>query len=536
MVGLRRVRISAWAAAATMSGFLTLGAGGAAAQSVFCPASPGVATGPGDNPNFALATGRCTNGNSGTGAFSGAALGSQSLSDLASGSTETTNRASSGMVQERRQAEQESCPIGTVRRQGRCLPIPRAETRADPQLPARTRVPAAVRARSEARRAPMRASRRGPVAQPVDVGMYEKGPRAVVVPAFVQAYEGVRMGTFAQGFGDYEERSGRSGSSLLYLQPDPTTGASGGGPAVINPLQILSKSRSTSFGALGGIDFTSRGHLSADDGLIVGILGGYVESEVRVSSRILSLNPTLANNGSSTLTARSSGGSVGGFATYFDGPLSIDALYKADFLDLSERFIDNQAYSATFTYNGPGVPPTINPPQNALIFGTGKTSLVNHSIVANFNYRIPLASGFWMEPTAGLQARWVDYASSAALLGLADGHLFRLQAGSRFGWDLDYGWMRLTPVITGLAYSDVSVKGGFVDFGQNGSFGATSGSLGVSGTSPVNIRQEGLLRGQGIFTLIGEFNNGWSAFAQAEVRGGKDLFGVGGKGGIRYQW
>lgn len=499
--------------AGIMAGLMA-GADGASAQSTFCPASlPTV-----DIGTFGLDSGRCTNGL--VGAFSGAALGSQSLSDLASGSTETTNRAASGMINERRQGAQFSCPAGTVRSGGQCLPVQRPQTRADSQLPSRTRVPAAVRARSEAAPAPARkrtvtrvVTRGGKtvrvrVAEPVAAGPYEQAP-LVAVPAFVEAELAPRWGVFAQGYGDYEERTGRSGSTMSYPGIAPI------------PITILTKSNTTSMGFVGGIDYTTRGLFSSDDGLIFGVLGGYSESEVKISSRILSTDPSLLGDGYSSLRARATGGSVGAFATYFTGPLSVDALYKVDFYNLNESFTD----LAAFTLAG-----------STVIAGAGSTSLTNHSLVGNINYRIPLSGSFWLEPTAGIQARWVDYASSAAQLGLANGHLLRIQGGARLGWDFDYAGIKITPIITGLAYSDVTVTGGFVEFGQGGGFGATSTQLGVSGTSVINIRQQGLLRGQGILTVVADFGNGWSGFVQGDVRGGKDLFGAGGKGGIRYQW
>ena len=47
---------------------------------------------------------------------------------------------------------------------------------------------------------------------------------------------------------------------------------------------------------------------------------------------------------------------------------------------------------------------------------------------------------------------------------------------------------------------------------------------------------EGKIRGEGIFALSFDYGNGLSSFALAEVRGGQDLFGAGGKAGLRFQW
>jgi len=47
---------------------------------------------------------------------------------------------------------------------------------------------------------------------------------------------------------------------------------------------------------------------------------------------------------------------------------------------------------------------------------------------------------------------------------------------------------------------------------------------------------EGLMRGQGIFALNLDFGYGMSSFVQGDVYGGAQLFGAGGRAGIRYQW
>ena len=80
----------------------------------------------------------------------------------------------------------------------------------------------------------------------------------------------------------------------------------------------------------------------------------------------------------------------------------------------------------------------------------------------------------------------------------------------------------MTTTITGLAYDDVQVTGGLI------AGGATVGTVLAS--------DQGKIRGQGIFVNAVDFGNGYSAFAQADVRGGSGLFGIGGRAGIRAQF
>ena len=81
----------------------------------------------------------------------------------------------------------------------------------------------------------------------------------------------------------------------------------------------------------------------------------------------------------------------------------------------------------------------------------------------------------------------------------------------------------MTSTVTGLAYDNVSVSGGFI---QNVAFGNQAELL----------NDQGKLRGEGILALNFDYGNGLSTFVQGDVRGGEGLFGAGGKGGFRYQW
>jgi hypothetical protein len=226
-------------------------------------------------------------------------------------------------------------------------------------------------------------------------------------------------------------------------------------------------------------------------------------------------------NGQSTLDAHLAGASAGAYITYFNDRFSSDLTFRADFLSLSESFNEILA----FTVNVDPTTQTKAPGTGVLspFAGGGSTRLNNYTTNGNLNYRLPISTISWIEPTIGFQYTQSDYDASAAALGLTNGHLVKLQGGARYGVEYYWGPAKLTATLTGLAYEDVSITGGFI---QNVAFG----------TNGLIINDQGLLRGQGILALNLAYANGVSLFAQGDVRGGKDLFGGGGKGGFRVMW
>jgi hypothetical protein len=82
----------------------------------------------------------------------------------------------------------------------------------------------------------------------------------------------------------------------------------------------------------------------------------------------------------------------------------------------------------------------------------------------------------------------------------------------------------MTTTLTGLAYNDVLVQGGFIPVGA------------FQGNNLLVQADQGFMRGQGILVLNFDFADGMSSFVQGDVYGGAHLFGAGGRAGIRYQW
>jgi hypothetical protein len=287
-----------------------------------------------------------------------------------------------------------------------------------------------------------------------------------------------------------------------------------------SPLALSGESRATLGGVLGGADATFRNLWFTNDGVILGALTGYMSSNVRLTTTSISSNPGQVGNGASVLNAHLEGPSAGAYITYFNQRFSGDLTFRADFLNLSESFNDILAYTANVNSMGMLLSGTL---VTSPYSGTGSTNLNNYTTNGNLNYRIPLTTVSWIEPTAGFQYTQSDYDASAAALGLTNGHLVRVQGGARYGIESYWGNATLLTTLTGLAYEDVSVSGGFI---QNVAFG----------NNALIINDQGLLRGQGILAFNLAFNNGVTLFAQGEVRGGQDLFGAGGKGGIRVTW
>jgi len=430
---------------------LALGSTASGAQSLYCQGG-----------GFGLDDGFCTNGV--IGAFSNAALAAQALSDVSqSASLEATQTALSA-ISARRRVEQEGCPPGQEVVNGECRPAVVTPVPGPAAAPRR----AAPRARPAAAPAP-------------------------VYPAFVET--ATRYGTWIRLMGDYERRTGNA----------TVTGGIIGGPIAGATFTIDSSSRATSWGFVAGADLTTRGVAAPGDGLILGILVGYVDSEVRLTATSSTAG---LSDGSGALNAHLYGPTLGAYLTYFNGGFSADLTFKADLLKMSVSFTDLLAFNDGTT---------------AQFAGSGSTDLVNYTTIGNLNYRIPLAGAMWVEPTVGFMFSAAKYSSGAARLGLADGEVFRVQGGARFGTEWMMDRVRVTPVLTALIYDNVKVSGGFV---------TTGGFL----NTPVGLADEGKIRGQGILAFNFDFGNGLTSFVQGEVRGGENLIGYGGKGGFRYQW
>jgi hypothetical protein len=158
--------------------------------------------------------------------------------------TQQTTTAALDAISARRKEETERCPEGFERsNDGTCKRIVVSEP--SPRISSSR--PAAQRQKAPAPMMPVKA-----------------------LPIVVD--QGWRWGVWAHGFGDYERRT-ESGSSSISV-----TGV-GSGQGIVTDLT----QKATTGGVIGGVDATFRNLLAGSDGLIVGILAGYVSTDISLS-------------------------------------------------------------------------------------------------------------------------------------------------------------------------------------------------------------------------------------------------------------
>jgi hypothetical protein len=439
----------------------------AQAQNVFCPGGNLNGGGP-----TTLQSGLCTNG--ATGAFSTAALSSQSLSEVSQSTTQQSNNQTLEAIGERRRTEAQ-------RRTTAAAPARDAED------PPRRRAP----------RQTETLTRDVPTAPPPP-----EAPMVYKAPAYYKAdpylIDSYVPAAWVHAYGNYEHRTAAFQANGAAI---------GGGSAT--PMNISIDSKTDTWGLVAGFDITRRNVAHAGDVWIGGLLAGYMESNVTLNASGLSTNTAAAGNSFSTMHIRLNGPTVGAFSTYFWGPWSTDLTVKADFLNLGENFFEVFGFNA-----GAGTVPYA---------GMASTHVTNISTLGNVYYKIQLAPTFWVEPTVGFIDTSSLYDSGAAALGLSDGYVFRLHGGARFSTDCWWDGVHVTPSLTARAYDDVKVVGGPI---QNGAF--------IGG--PLLPNDQGKVRGEGILAFNFDHGHGLSSFVQGQVYGGQDLFGAGGKGGVRIQW
>lgn len=441
-----------WAAAILLVGAVS--GNPAQAQNALCPTSIPGQTG------ISFQGSSCTNSVTGVGAYSNAALASQSLGELSQSSTQEATKATMASIAERRATEQQSCPDGFVRINGACMP---AET--------------ALRFAAEPPDA---------TAMAIPQSLLTFAPPPTKALAKQPVIEPPHWAVWAQAYGAYERLSGQSPGlgefSVLALNVNSTTWTGG---------------------VLGGADYTFRNLASARDGLIVGMLLGYESSHVSLTTSSISSDPT-SPNGFSTMKAQLSGPTTGAYATYFNGGFSTDLAFKAQFYNLNISFTDLLGFQS----NPPSFPPTTVP-----FSGTGTTQLNNYTTSGNVNYRIPTGATTWVEPTAGFEYKISDYASGADQFGLADGKLLRLQGGARLGFEGAWNGVRMSMMVTGLLYDDVLVAGGVLANSPNPLILSDEGKLRAEGILTLNFyhgngvtsfAQADVVGGEGLFGVAGK--------------------------------
>jgi hypothetical protein len=248
----------------------------------------------------------------------------------------------------------------------------------------------------------------------------------------------------------------------------------------------------TSYGVLSGLDHTYL--RSPGEGIMLGGFAGYNEMKGEFS-------------GSATTEAKSQdvqGTMLGLYTTYFRGGFAIDLVAKSDLFNLDQVGLNSDC----------GRP------------GTGSVGFVNYVVASNAYYRRDLGNQIWFEPMMGLRVVQTNFAGGAGALGFKDGNSLRLEGGARIGSDWVSADHRLWSLSFFAAiYSDVTVNG------------YTSPGTVMSGNPTDVLDQDaGALRVLGQLRAKVTTVDGFSYYGQAEVRGGENYLGVGGKIGLRYEW
>jgi hypothetical protein len=336
----------------------------------------------------------------------------------------------------------------------------------------------------------VRERRRTRLAGQASQGAFLLGAGSLIEPNRVGAARDVRVGSgltfgvWANGYVSYEEHRNLS----------PSEAAAGG----FNPTR-----KSTVGGFLGGADWTYRVGGNPQHGAQWGVFAGYNWTESKFTG-IDDPPPDQLQLGSGK-RHRLTGPMVGTYASYFNHGFSADLTFKVDLFNLDPGYVT----AALQDDIGPDNP------------AISSVDLVTYTLAANVNQKFYVSPQRWIEPTAGIMYVWTDYDKDAVNFYLADGEALRVQGGVRVGRHDQLERGTLTTTLTSLLYSDVYISGFSTGEGLSPDF------------SPVD---EGKLRGQVILKAQMDYGTGLSNFLEVGAHGGEDVWGVGGKVGIRYQW
>jgi hypothetical protein len=251
-------------------------------------------------------------------------------------------------------------------------------------------------------------------------------------------------------------------------------------------------SKTDALGGLGGIDAVKTHIFSASDSFLIGFFGG--ETDTHTLTEIQGVRTTIKAP------------TFGGYAAYTYYGLSVDGSYTSS----SMR---TQTDDTTFS------PPNIS-----------YTDLTVSTAQINANFRVDVATNWWLEATIGLSRTQLNYKSSSTFFSFSgktlpeplpeQGVVNRLDFGARTGGEFTVGSIKIQPSFTFIAYSDISVRGG--------TLALLSRNLATD---------EGQLWGKEAAKLNFVFSPHLSAYIEGEVHetsGTENIVGVLGTVGARY--
>lgn len=279
----------------------------------------------------------------------------------------------------------------------------------------------------------------------------------------------------------------------------------------LNPNQQANPTRKQmSGGVISGVDWSRLSVSSNTEGFQLGFFSGYNNTRSKFTDTI-GTKPQNNNSLQTVATTDSrqdiDGAFLGLYGSYILNRFSMDLAFKIDLFDMNQQRTEQ----------------VIGCGAQAPVTTIANTAMTNYTVASNANYRFDLASNLWLEPTVGVRYTKTDFGSNATALGVTDGDAFRVQGGLRLGTShyRPNGW-RLSHSITGLLYSDVAIDGYVVP------------STVIGYTTP--LVDEGKLRVMGILETKLDIGGGMTFYGDVEARGGKDVVGLGGRLGVRYQW
>jgi hypothetical protein len=286
--------------------------------------------------------------------------------------------------------------------------------------------------------------RSNPLASPI-----YKAPPA---PAPAPASSGPAWAAWTQGLGDWEHRDATSGSDLGRF--------------------------TDTYSAQSGVDATWKGLTAADDALVVGLVGSWMDTHV-------------STDGTAART-RLDGSGIGLYGTYVKGGFSMDLTTKFDFLELT-----NVSLAAT------------------------SVNLTNAGVSGNMQYKQNLPASAFVEPTGGFSFTRTMFGSGAAADSLNDASTLRLQAGFRLGATWTINGVSVDSSLKTLVYSNVIAEG------------SAAATAVASSIAPTDV---GKVRGEADPSLSFDLGNGYSAALSGLVRFGNGLQGGSANINIRKQW
>ena len=248
------------------------------------------------------------------------------------------------------------------------------------------------------------------------------------------------------------------------------------------------------YGILGGLDVAKQGLASANDTILAGVMGGYVDSTLSFK------------NGDDNF--RYQGGTVGASLSYLNGGVFADALIKADFLTINV----NTPSLASFGFAGGSVRTTT--------WGT----------IGNLGYHWQSSGAFFIEPMATLAFAEthignLEMPALSAQASFGDGESLRGALGARFGANMpQWNGHAVLVSLTGRVWNEFLGDRNAMTLTNPGEPVTLSDNFkGVSGEVKGGVD-------------IASLGPGWGAFVNGGVEFKSRFNTVEGKAGVSYAW